>query len=250
MNALAFLLANSLAVAAPVPREPEKQVSEKVLKAWKEAGAEVRWKTTNGRCYAEFYFKVGEPDHFNDLPEPEAPFQLDWISSDRDFKELVKFQNLISLKISGRRLTDDGMKEIAKLKSLESLDLQWSKITATGLKELAKLKSLNHLTLDLIDTTADMLKEIATCEGLTKFQLSYCDSEVTPEGIKHLAKLKNLTKLSFSSVPVPDKCAKEIGAITSLKKVRLVNTEMTEAGEKTLSKLLPQCDIAVYEYSP
>src|SRR4051812_29825504 len=130
MHALLLVLASTAAAAAPLPRAVEGQVSDKVIQAWKSAGADVRWVTTSGlwddkpapRCRVGFRFHGWVPGRFDGLPAPEAPFHLDvsfpWPGdeskgvateiTDGGLKELVKFQNLQSLDVFGKSITDAG----------------------------------------------------------------------------------------------------------------------------------------------
>jgi hypothetical protein len=267
MRTLLLLVAGSTAIAAPVPREPEKQVSEKVVQAWKDAGAEVRWVTTSGLwdnkptpgCRVGFRFHGWVEGRFDELPAPDAPFHLDvsfqWPGdedkgiakeiTDGGLKELVQFQNLQSLHLFGKNITDDGAKEIAKLKKLEQLYLSCTKMTATGLKDLAKLQSITRLSLSQMDVTEEMLKEVAEFKDLTRFDFSFNKCEVTIAGMKQIAKLGKLEKLGFFNVDVSDAAAKELGRSKNLKDLDFLNTKVTEAGAEELRKQLPKCEISV-----
>ena len=57
-------------------------------------------------------------------------------------------ENVQSLNLSGRHVTDAGLKELAVLKDLQVLDLFHTQVTDAGLKELAGLKSLQELHLN------------------------------------------------------------------------------------------------------
>jgi hypothetical protein len=270
MRALLLLstLASSTAIAAPVPRDPEKQVSDKVIKAWKDAGAEVRWVDTAGwkehdeptsGCRVGFRFRGWLEGRFDDLPAPDAPFDLDILFprprdegkgilkdiTDGGLKELVQFQNLRSLLVLSQKMTDAGALEIAKLKKLEHLDLFCAKVTATGLKELAKIQSVTRLTLSSIDVTDEMLKEVAGFKNLKWFTLTNNKSEVTVAGMKQIAKLDKLEKLFIHTVDVSDAGAKELGTLKNLKKLDFVNTKVTKSGGEELRTLLPKCDISM-----
>jgi hypothetical protein len=267
MCAHLLMLVGSTAIAAPVPHAPEKQVSEKVIQVWKDAGAEVRWVTISGLwddkptpgCRVGFYFHGWVEGRFDNLPAPEAPFKLDvsfpWPGdedkgiakeiSDGGLKELVKFQNLQSLGVFGRNITDAGAKEIAKLKNLEQLSLSCTKVTTIGLKELTKLQSITRLTLGQMDVTEEMLGEVAEFKNLTRFFLSFNKSEVTIAGMKHISKLEKLEKLNFFDVNVSDRGVKELGQLKNLKDLDFLNTNVTKASGEELQKLLPKCDISV-----
>ncbi|WP_088253193.1 leucine-rich repeat domain-containing protein [Fimbriiglobus ruber] len=267
MSALLLLLAGSTAITAPVPRVPETQVSEKVIRAWNDAGAEVRWVAISGLwddkptpgCRVGFRFHGWVEGRSDDLPAPDAPFYLDvsfpWPGdeskgiakeiTDGGLKELVKFQNLQSLDVFGRNITDVGAKEITRLKNLERLDLSCAKVTAVGLKELAKLQSITRLSLSQMDVTEEMLKEVAEFKNLTRFGLSFNESEVTIAGMKHIAKLEKLEKLDFFNVNVSDAGARKLGPLKNLKDLDFLNTKVTKAGAEELHKLLPKCDVSV-----
>lgn len=267
MHALVLMLAGSTAVAAPVPRAAEGQVSEKVIQAWKDAGAEVRWVATSGLwddkptpgCRVGFRFHGWVQGRFDDLPAPEAPFHLDvsfpWPGdeskgvaqeiTDGGLKELGKFQNLRSLDVFGKGVTDAGAGEIAKLKGLEQLGLSCTKVTADGLKGLAKSRPVTRLSLSQMDVTEEMLQEVAEFKRLTRFDLSFNKSRVTAAGMGHIAKLEKLEKLGLFNVDVSDAGARELGRSKSLKDIDLLNTKVTKAGAEELRKLLPECDTSV-----
>jgi len=264
----AFLLvwAGSTAVAAPVPRVSEKPVSEKIVRAWRDAGADVRWVTTSGLwddkptpgCRVGFRFHGWVEGRFDEFPAPDAPFHLSvsfpWPGDERKgvsreitdagLKELVRFQNLQSLDVFGTTVTDAGAKEIAKLKNLEWLDLSCTKVTAAGVKELANLRSVRRLSLSQMDVTEGMLKEVAEFKNLTQLSISFNKSEVTIAGMRHIAKLEKLEKLGFFNVNVTDAGAKELGPLKNLKDLDFLNTEVTKAGAKELQKLLPNCAVS------
>jgi hypothetical protein len=267
MCAHLLMLVGSTAIAAPVSHAQEKQVSEKVIQVWKDAGAEVRWVTTSGLwddkptpgCRMGFRFHGWVEGRFDDLPAPEAPFHLDvsfpWPDekskgtakeiTDGGLKELVKFQNLQSLDVFGRNITDAGAKEIAKLKTLEQLSLSCTKLTTIGLRDLAKLQSIARLSLSQMDVTEEMLGDVAEFKNLTRFFLSFNKSEVTIAGMKHISRLEKLEKLNFFGVNVSDTGVKELGQLKNLKDLDFLNTKVTKAGTEELQKLLPKCYISV-----
>lgn len=267
MRALLLVLAGTTAVAAPVPRAAEGQVSEKVIQAWRDAGAEVRWVTTSGLwddkptpgCQVGFRFHGWVQGRLGDLPAPEGPFHLDvsfpWPGdesagvakeiTDGGLKELVKFRNLRSLDVFSKSVTDAGAGEIAKLEGLEQLGLSCTKVTAAGLNTLAKLRSITRLSLSQMDVTEEMLKEVAEFKGLTRFDLSFNKSRVTAAAMGHIAELEKLRKLGFFNVDVSDAGARELGRSKSLKDIDFLNTKVTEAGARELRKLLPECGVSV-----
>lgn len=266
MFAMILALASAMAAAAPGQHVAEGQVSEGVVRAWKVAGADVRWVAVSGLwgeeptpgCRVGFRFHGWLPGRFADLPAPEAPFHLDvsfpWPGdgaaavateiTDGGLRELVKFQRLQSLEIFGRGVTDVGMLEVAKLKNLEWLDLSCTKVTATGLKSLAPLRFVTRLSLSQMDVTEETLGAVAGFVGLTRFHLSFNKSRVTAAGVGHLAKLQKLRKLGFFRVDLSDADARGLGRSKSLRDIDFLNTTVTKAGAAELRALLPGCDVS------
>ena len=263
MRVIVMMLVAATALATPVPLPPEGRVSAEVVRAWTDAGAEVRWVATSGLwddkptpgCRAGFRFHGWVPGRLDRLPAPDAPFHLDvsfpwpgdessgvaWEITDGGLKALARFPNLRSLSMFGKEITDAGAGEIGKLNGLERLDLSCTKVTASGLKELAKLRSLTGLSLSQMDVTEGMLQEVAGFAGLSRFDLSFNRCEVTAAGMRHLADQGKLEKLDFFQVKVSDAGARELGRSRSLRRIDFLNTQVTEAGAEELRKLLPGC---------
>jgi Leucine-rich repeat (LRR) protein len=262
---LLLLLIASTAFAAPVPKEQAKEVSEKTIQAWKDAGAEVRWVTIEGLwsdkptagCRVGFRFHGWHEGLFEKLPAPEGPFLLDvsfpWPDekekkikremSNCDLKELVQFENIVALDLFGSDITDEGAEHICKLKKLEQLSLRCSRMTEKGLKELAKLEELTRLSLSQMTVNEEMWKEVAGFKKVKKFHLSFNKIEVTDTGIKSIAKLEKLVDLQFFEVSIDDNAAKELAALKNLKEVDFLNTKVTKEGAEALQKALPKCKV-------
>jgi hypothetical protein len=65
--------------------------------------------------------------------------------TDEQLQSLAALEGLEHLSLRVTQITDAGLKHIAKLKDLHSLDLAGTKITAEGLRSLASLETLYHL---------------------------------------------------------------------------------------------------------
>jgi internalin A len=219
---------------APRPLPPE------IVKAWCDAGAKVGWmidappKPQGGYEFWEpwreevepgtvpaFKFHPEKGDVLANLPDPGAPFGLDFHCSAVTaswLKKLARLKGLQSLNIGGSlSLTDAGLKELAELKNLQALYLFYTRVTDAGLKELAGLKNLQ--ALDLVST------------------------RVTDAGLKELAELKSLQALNLGQTQVTDAGLKDLGRLKSLQWLNLRRTKVTAAGVAALQKELPACKI-------
>jgi hypothetical protein len=214
----------------PDKKAPPKPLPDDIVKAWKDAGADVGWSmlTTYGALRFVEKPEVGAIPAFRlgpwragmvaKLPVPEAPFGLDLYNTevtDDGLKELSNLRNLTTLNLSRTNVTDAGLKELANLKNLTTLYLHETKVTNVGMKELAKLKNLTVLNLGDTKVTDAGVKELANLKSLTTLDLSH--TEVTDAGLKELANLKNLTTLNLSF------------------------TKVTKDGVAALQKALPKC---------
>jgi internalin A len=198
-----FVGAEPGANGAPKPLPPE------IVKAWREAGADVGWmkdappKPSSGYGYWEPFREKGEagavpafryhPDKEGvpgKLPDPGVPFGLDThccAMKDAEFKQLAGLKSLQSLNLGGALLlTDTGLKELAQLKNLQALYLFYAHVTDAGLKELAGLKNLQVLDLSHTQVTYAGLKELAGLKSLQWVNLHR--AEVTAVGIAALQK--------------------------------------------------------------
>ena len=167
LAALVLLAALLLAGwAEPAGPAADPALPEEVVRAWKEAGAEVGWLETNQLGYLSFRsqqpqgeladrvpafrFIVRWEDNVPKLPDPGTPFGLDLSLTgvtDAVLKELAGLKGLQTLDLSGTWVTDAGLKDLAGLKGLQTLHLGSTRVTDAGLKQLAGLKGLQALGL-------------------------------------------------------------------------------------------------------
>jgi hypothetical protein len=192
-----FLLGPGQATAQKVAAPPEKgpkSLPDDVVKAWKEAGAEVGWmwplKITNefnsvfltfersredlggARVVPAFQFKNWRAEMIVKLPAPASAFGIDLGGTnvtDAGLKELAGLKGLTYLALEGTRVTDVGLKELAGLKGLTDLHLGGTKVTDAGLKELVKLKGLSHL---------DLIRATVTDKGVQKLSSALPECEI------------------------------------------------------------------------
>ena len=124
----------------PAKTDPPKALPEKIVTAWKEAGAEVGWAQVNKFLgFFEFVRQKAEPGSL-----PAFRF-ASW--QDGRLAKLPAPTTGFGLDLGRTQVTDAGLKELAGLKSLQTLNLDFTKVTDAGLKELAGLNSLQSLYL-------------------------------------------------------------------------------------------------------
>jgi RNA polymerase sigma factor (sigma-70 family) len=239
----------------PAKDRPPEPLPEAIVKAWKDAGAEVGWMRPGSAGFFRslglfdlgeekpgdlpgFLFSEWRQGVLAKLPDPARPFGL-WLGgaqvTDAGLKELAGLaglKNLQMLYLGNTEVTDAGLKELAGLKSLRTLDLLRTKVTDTGLKELAGLKSLETLDLMSTEVTDAGLKELA---GLKSLQtLNLWETKVTDAGLRELAGLKSLQALDLGGTKVTDAGLKELAGLKTLKTLNLSDTKVTDAGLKQL----------------
>jgi RNA polymerase sigma factor (sigma-70 family) len=220
---------------APRPLPPE------ILKAWRDAGAEVAWMKhvppqRTGDDFWDPWQEKGEPGavpalRFRDgikgtlakLPDPGVGFGLDFhcgFGNAVQLKTVTGLKSLQSLNFGANlALKDAHLKELAALKNLRGLYLFHTQVTDAGLKELAGLTNLQ--ALDLYHTP------------------------VTDAGLKELAGLRCLRALNLGDTKVTDAGLRALGRLKRLQWLNLRGTKVTAAGIAALQKDQPTCKIVV-----
>jgi hypothetical protein len=257
------VLLAAMVLAAPVPRLAEPEVSEATIRAWQDAGAEVRWVTKSGLwddtpkigSIVGFRFHGWMPGRAEKLPLPEGPFHLDisfpWPGDDRKgvakelndegLKEIAGFRTMRSISVFGNDITDDGVSEIAKLRALVHIDLSCTRITAKGLKGLSALPNVTRLGLSQMDVTEEMLEQVAMFRGLQRLSVSHGKGQLNSVGVSYLAEMNQLAKLEFFGIDFEKDSVGRLGRSKSLRSLDFLNTNVTQKERELLGKLLPEC---------
>jgi hypothetical protein len=117
-----------------------------------------------------------------------------WWPHQREQMVIQKIQNwggsvetengrIISIKLSGRAVTDSGLVHLVPLQNLEQLDLEGTQtISDAGLVHLGRLKNLAILSLDDTPITDAGLSQLARFRNLYFLQLK--GTHVTDDGIQ------------------------------------------------------------------
>jgi hypothetical protein len=164
---LVGLLGCAAAVAGPAAEGP-KPWPEKMVAAWKKAGAEVIWADDDTFSSFQdltglkgkgpvFFFKGKPAGGWEKLPAVGQPFGLflgglifgggPGTATDADLRGIAALKGLRFITVGGTEVTDAGLKELAGLEQLQTLIIDSTRVTGAGLKELVHLKKLHTLTL-------------------------------------------------------------------------------------------------------
>ena len=161
-------------------------------------------------------------------------------TDDRIFPVLEKFK-VITLDLSGTRITGEGLKElpnpgridslgvadmpikdedaraIAGMRRLRLLNLRGTQITAVGLRELAGLE-LEQIDLGNCPIEDDAISELAGIESLQRIVLSDCQG-LTENCIDALLRMKNLTSIQIDNCKIGDEQILRLKALPKLSHV-------------------------------
>ena len=163
-------------------------------------------------------------------------------TDDRIFPVLQKFR-LITLDLSGTKVTGEGLeglpgperldalgladmaiadehaKTIAGMKRLRLLNLRSTKITAAGLRDIADLK-LEQIDLGRCAIDDRAIAELAKIESLERIVLSGCDS-LTANCIDDMLRMKNLTSIEMMNCKFSDRQILRLKALTKLEALQV-----------------------------
>lgn len=238
-------------VALAQEKKAPEPLPERVVTAWKAAGASVGWMgpgrsdgslvfsarladLADAGARPAFFLDVTRPRDaaFSKLPAPTSPFGLYLrgpSATDARLRELAGLKNLVHLGLFGKGVTDAGLKDLARLDGLAWLDLATTEVTDEGLKHLAPLKKLAYLKLPPKQVTDRGLR------ALREAGLLHALSEAKAEGGGRPASLGHVSSLFLGFTKVGDEGLKELAEMTNLASLHLRNTKVTDAGMTTLS---------------
>jgi hypothetical protein len=139
---------------------------------------------------------------------------------------------IVSIGLSGDRVTNTVLKELAALDQLNTLNLTDSLVTDDGLANLVKMKRLEDLSLNHSKVTSECWKHIVAHEDLRVLSLS--GTRLGNSGLTNVKKLKKLAVLQLDQTGVTDEGLREIGEAAEL--LHLVLGENTGSTHQTRSK--------------
>jgi len=106
-------------------------------------------------------------------------------------------ENIFSLKINNKELSDVNLGQIKSFENLEKLNLDQTAITDNGIRELVNLKNLKQLNLygtEISDESIDALSSIKTLKVLYLWK-----TKISESGIEKLKKKLPNTKIEYGN---------------------------------------------------
>lgn len=173
--------------------------------------------------------------------------------------ELPLLTGLETLRLSGTRITDDGLSVLANFPNLKSFWLLETDIQGPGLSHLRHIRHVTNLKIqtrqgdEILQYLAALeeLKNLAINAPLTdrgmeilatlpKLEsLALVDIDVSRSGIASLAASSSLTSLRFDGGSIGDADIDSIAELKRITEVTLSQTQVSQAGRNRLAKLRP-----------
>lgn len=135
-------------VLPDVPQEPVAPADEKAIAGLKERGVVIIPVARNSNYLSASFVSADSV-------------------SDKDLEKLLPVKKqLVWLKLSGKKISDDGMKIISQLTGLTRLQLDHTGITDKGFSDIQSLTSLQYLNLVGTAVSANGLEQLKSFPGL------------------------------------------------------------------------------------
>lgn len=154
-----------------------------------------------------------------------------WPKQERDLTELVHFESLDDLVLSGRFLSDESLVNLPVLKNLKTLFVGFSDLTGEGLRHLQPLPKLETLQIYFCKRLrGESLLHLRDFSGLRKLEIANGSpiDETTLTSIGTLAQLREL-KIGNSSDPVNCKSVEPLLPLgNTLETLRLVGFHLSD----------------------
>lgn len=152
-----------------------------------------------------------------------------------DLKHLGGLPKLVSLDLSGTRVTNVGMATVKELKTLRDVDLMHLPISAEGTNCLTGLVQLNNLNLQFTHVDDEAVAHLTRIPDLEKLWLGH--TRLTDAGLQHVARIESLSDLSLNSTQVTDAGIRHLSKLANLRSITLHDTGLTDRGLEELARL-------------
>jgi Leucine-rich repeat (LRR) protein len=171
-------------------------------------------------------------------------------ATDDDLQQLSKLSKLTSVRLNETQITDAGLETIGLLSNLTNLDLRGCGVSNTGIKHLVGLSKLRALRLSGESgvTTVDD-GALADIGKLTNLKALLLDHLWVGENLPDLAPLQNLEELYLAKTLIDDTSLAALKQHPKLKKIRISQTQITDAGIEQLTALTNLTDLDLSENS-
>lgn len=170
--------------------------------------------------------------------------------TDDDLQQLSNLPKLTSIRLNETQITDAGLETIGRLNNLTNLDLRGCGVSNTGIAHLVGLSKLRALRLSgesgvtSVDDGA-----LADIGKLTNLKALLLDHLWVGENLLDLAPLQNLEELYLAKTLIDDTSLAALKQHPRLKKLRISQTQITDAGLEHLTALTHLTDLDLSENS-
>jgi len=160
---------------------------------------------------------------------------------DEVLERFKNFPHLVSLKLNGTAITDDGLAHLATLRRLRNLNLSNTAVTDVGVMHLKRLTKLQTISLTSTSVGDGALETIGGLPDMREIRVA--NTKVTDAGLSHL-KNPLLNEISFHDTAVTDEGLRHLAELQNLLRVKAGNTSVTDEGIDALQAALPACKIS------
>ena len=154
---------------------------------------------------------------------------------------LKNIRGLRDLSLADARYTGDFIPHIQACPWLRMVNLLGNELTDQEFGTLAGMPAIEALAMDCESLTGAAFETVATFPKLrTLITRSFDPGD---QGVAHLAKCPNLEQLWLSGVGISNASVAVLKQLTQLRDLALIETSITDAGQRELEAALPDCKI-------
>lgn len=154
---------------------------------------------------------------------------------------LKNIRGLRDLSLADARYTGEFIPHIQACPWLRMVNLLGNDMTDQEFGALAGLPAIEALAMDCESLTGAAFETVATFPKLrTLITRSFDPGD---QGVAHLAKCPNLEQLWLAGVGITNASVAVLKQLTQLRDLALIETSITDAGQRELEAALPECNI-------
>lgn len=152
----------------------------------------------------------------------------------QEFHTFLDDRVIVSVSMTGPKITDDRLASLNGLPDLVALDFQDANVTSAGLQSLANVKSLKQL--NLANTQVTELSALAALPQLEHLKLDY-SRQIQEEHLAALSQLSGLRTLSAKGLRLRDGGVAAIAQCTQLEDLNIGGAILGETGLAPLQQV-------------
>jgi Leucine-rich repeat (LRR) protein len=139
------------------------------------------------------------------------------------------------LKLSGSKVTNEGLAALPNLPNLATLDLSGTVIDDTGLAPLANCPALQELNLSATKITGRGLSDVAKNQNIKK--LTITNSSIDLTGFVAIGSMTQLVSLAISQSPLNDEGCQYVGSLVNLEELYMHSCGVSDQGMAQFKRL-------------